>query len=45
MPINRQFRLAARPIGTRKPSDWTLTEEPILDLDPAGAQAMMETER
>jgi NADPH-dependent curcumin reductase CurA len=26
--VNRQFRLAARPVGLPKPSDWSLTEEP-----------------
>jgi NADPH-dependent curcumin reductase CurA len=27
--VNRQFRLAARPVGLPKSSDWTLTEEPV----------------
>jgi hypothetical protein len=27
--VNRQFRLAARPVGLPKPSDWSLTEEPV----------------
>jgi NADPH-dependent curcumin reductase CurA len=27
--VNRQFRLAARPVGLPKPSDWDLTEEPV----------------
>jgi len=27
--INRQFRLAARPVGTPKPTDWSLVEEPV----------------
>jgi len=31
MPLNRQFRLAARPVGMPKPSDWTFTEEPVPD--------------
>ncbi len=26
---NRQFRLAARPVGLPKPSDWSLTIEPV----------------
>ena len=26
---NRQFRLAARPVGLPKRSDWTVTEEPV----------------
>jgi NADPH-dependent curcumin reductase len=28
---NRQFRLAARPVGLPKPSDWSLVEEPVND--------------
>ena len=31
MPLNRQFRLAARPVGLPKPGDWTFTEEPVPD--------------
>ena len=27
--INHQFRLAARPVGLPKPSDWTFTQEPV----------------
>ena len=27
--VNHQFRLAARPVGLPKRSDWTLTEEPV----------------
>jgi len=27
MTMNRQFRLAARPVGLPKASDWQLTEE------------------
>ena len=27
--INHQIRLAARPSGLPKPSDWQLTEEPV----------------
>src|ERR1700682_5029637 len=30
--INHQFRLAARPVGLPKPSDWNYTEEPVRDL-------------
>ncbi|HLL53486.1 MAG TPA: NADP-dependent oxidoreductase, partial [Myxococcaceae bacterium] len=26
---NRQFRLAARPVGTPKPTDWSFVEEPV----------------
>ncbi len=29
--INRQFRLAARPQGKAKPSDWDLVEEPVVE--------------
>jgi NADPH-dependent curcumin reductase CurA len=31
---NHQFRLAARPIGLPKPSDWNHTEEPVRDPGP-----------
>ncbi len=30
--VNRQFRLAARPVGLPKASDWTLSEEPVREL-------------
>ncbi len=29
--MNRQFRLAARPVGTVKDSDWNFTTEPLAD--------------
>ena len=29
--VNRQFRLAARPVGLPQPSDWNLTQEPVPD--------------
>ena len=32
--INHQFRLAARPVGMPKRSDWNLTEEPVRDPGP-----------
>jgi NADPH-dependent curcumin reductase CurA len=32
MTINRQFRLAARPVGMPKTTDWQLTEEPLAPL-------------
>ena len=32
MTINRQFRLAARPVGMPRPTDWQLTEEPLAPL-------------
>jgi NADPH-dependent curcumin reductase CurA len=31
---NHQFRLAARPVGMPKRSDWNYTEEPLRDLKP-----------
>ncbi|HEX7287211.1 MAG TPA: NADP-dependent oxidoreductase [Candidatus Angelobacter sp.] len=34
MPTNHQFRLAARPSGLPKRSDWKLTEEPVRDPGP-----------
>jgi NADPH-dependent curcumin reductase CurA len=34
MPTNRQFRLAARPVGLPKRTDWKLTEEPVPDPGP-----------
>jgi NADPH-dependent curcumin reductase CurA len=30
-PINHQYRLAARPVGLPKASDWSFTEEPVRD--------------
>ena len=32
--VNHQFRLAARPVGMPKRSDWKSTEEPVRDLNP-----------
>jgi NADPH-dependent curcumin reductase CurA len=32
-PINHQFRLAARPVGIPRRSDWAYTEEPVRDLN------------
>ena len=32
--INHQFRLAARPVGLPKRSDWNYTEEPVRDPGP-----------
>ncbi len=29
--VNHQFRLAARPVGLPKPSDWDYTEEPVAE--------------
>jgi NADPH-dependent curcumin reductase CurA len=31
--VNHQFRLAARPVGMPKRSDWKYTEEPVRDLN------------
>ncbi len=41
MPTNRQFRLAARPVGLPKRSDWKLTEEPV--PDPAPGQVVIKS--
>ncbi len=32
MTTNRQFRLAARPVGMPRPTDWQQTEEPLAPL-------------
>jgi NADPH-dependent curcumin reductase len=32
--VNRQFRLAARPVGLPKDSDWTLAESPVPEPGP-----------
>jgi NADPH-dependent curcumin reductase CurA len=37
---NRQFRLAARPVGLPKASDWNLTTEPV--PDPADGQVLVK---
>jgi len=37
--INHQFRLAARPVGLPKDSDWTRTEEPV--RDPADGEVLV----
>jgi NADPH-dependent curcumin reductase CurA len=37
---NRQFRLAARPVGLAKTTDWTLTSEPV--ADPADGQVLVK---
>ena len=36
--INHQFRLAARPAGLPKRSDWNYTEEPVRDPRPKPAK-------
>jgi NADPH-dependent curcumin reductase len=38
--INHQFRLAARPAGVPKPSDWSYTEEPA--GEPADGEVLVE---
>ena len=40
VPTNRQFRLTARPIGLPKPSDFTLSEEPV--GEPADGELLVE---
>ena len=40
--INRQFRLAARPVGLPKDTDWELTSEPV--PDPADGQVVVAVE-
>jgi hypothetical protein len=37
---NRQYRLAARPVGLPKPSDWNFTTEPV--ADPADGQVLVK---
>jgi len=37
---NRQYRLAARPVGLAKASDWKLTTEPV--ADPADGQVLVK---
>jgi len=37
---NHQFRLAARPVGTPKRSDWSYTEEPL--RDPAAGEVLVK---
>jgi len=41
MPLsNRQYRLAARPVGIPKPSDWNLTSETV--SEPADDQILIK---
>ena len=37
--VNMQCRLAARPVGLPKPTDWTFTEEPV--PSPADGQLLV----
>ena len=39
-PINRQYRLAARPVGLPSDSDWSLTTEPV--PEPADGQVLVK---
>jgi NADPH-dependent curcumin reductase CurA len=39
--VNHQWRLAARPVGTVKRSDWNFTEEPV--AAPADGQVLVKT--
>jgi hypothetical protein len=38
--VNRQYRLAARPVGMSKPSDWNFTAEPV--ANPAGGEVLVK---
>jgi len=40
--VNHQFRLAARPVGLPKPSDWTYAEEPV--REPADGEVLVKIE-
>ena len=39
--VNQQFRLAARPVGLPKPSDWRFTTEPVREL--ADGEILLKT--
>ena len=39
--VNRQIRLAARPVGLPKPTDWRTTEEPV--PEPAAGEVLVKT--
>ena len=39
-PTNHQFRLATRPVGMPKASDWNFTEEPV--HDPADGEVLVK---
>jgi len=41
-PLNAQWRLAARPLGVPKPSDWEYVEEPV--PEPADGQCLVKLE-
>jgi NADPH-dependent curcumin reductase len=38
--VNRQLRLAARPVGLPKPSDWEFTEQPV--AEPADGEVLVK---
>ena len=40
--VNRQFRLAARPVGLPKPTDWDHTEEPV--PEPADGEVLVQVQ-
>ena len=40
--VNHQFRLAVRPVGLPKPSDWSYTEEPV--GEPGDGEVLVEVE-
>jgi NADPH-dependent curcumin reductase CurA len=40
--VNHQFRLAARPVGLPKPSDWTYAEEPV--REPGDGEVLVKIE-
>jgi NADPH-dependent curcumin reductase CurA len=39
-PVNHQYRLAARPVGMSKPSDWNFTADPV--ADPADGEVLVK---
>ena len=41
-PVNAQWRLAARPVGLPKPSDWEYVEEPA--AEPVNGEVLVEVE-
>jgi hypothetical protein len=40
--VNHQFRLAARPVGLPKPSDWSYVEEPV--AEPGDGEILVKVE-
>ena len=40
--VNHQFRLAVRPVGLPKPSDWSYTEEPV--GEPGDGEVLVEVQ-